>query len=267
MIKTGFFNSINSDRGYNADDISDYFKGLITDGVFKNYLEDLSLSEELINDGILVLKPGKCIVFGKYILNTNDIEYTIDTNAESDTRTDAIIAWTNLSTRESGIKYIKNIQASTNSSWLTNTENYKHIKLHEIYVYTDNSFGYESNIANNYIRLTNITPTFKRKVISFVLSDFTATTTYTGFPGMYVDIPTNMYEPQENDVVSIYINGIKLQDYNVASFTEPGYYIENINSTTNRLVIQAAVDNTFDLALNHGDQDQSVNIIIQYNEL
>ena len=46
MIKTGFFNSINSDRGYNADDISDYFKGLITDGVFKNYLEDLSLSED-----------------------------------------------------------------------------------------------------------------------------------------------------------------------------------------------------------------------------
>ena len=39
MIKTGFFNSINGDRGYNADDMSDYFKGLLTDGVFKNYLQ------------------------------------------------------------------------------------------------------------------------------------------------------------------------------------------------------------------------------------
>lgn len=267
MIKTGFFNSINGDRGYNADDVSDYFKGLITDGIFKNYLGDLSLSEELVNDGILVLKPGKCIVLGKYILNTNDIEYTIDTNAGSNIRTDAIIAWTNLSTRESGIKYIKDILSSANSSWLTNTDNYKHIKLHEIYVETDDTFWYESNIDNNYIRLTSITPTFKRKVISFALSDFASTTTYSGFPGMYVDIPTSMYEPQENDVISIYINGIKLQDYNVVSDTEPGYYIRNINSTTNQLVIQAAVDNTFNLALNYGNQDQSVTIIIQYNEL
>ena len=33
-IKYGFFNSVSGDRKYNADDISNYFLKLISDGVF-----------------------------------------------------------------------------------------------------------------------------------------------------------------------------------------------------------------------------------------
>lgn len=35
-IKCGFFNSVNNDRLYNADDISNYFEGLVSDGVYIN---------------------------------------------------------------------------------------------------------------------------------------------------------------------------------------------------------------------------------------
>ena len=34
MIKYGFFNSVGGDRKYNADDISNFFVKLISDGVF-----------------------------------------------------------------------------------------------------------------------------------------------------------------------------------------------------------------------------------------
>ena len=35
-IKSGFFNSLNHDRVYDADDINSIFDGIITDGVFGN---------------------------------------------------------------------------------------------------------------------------------------------------------------------------------------------------------------------------------------
>lgn len=34
MIKSGFYDSINHDRLYRADDFSDYFEGLISDGIY-----------------------------------------------------------------------------------------------------------------------------------------------------------------------------------------------------------------------------------------
>ena len=35
-ITSGFFNSVNGDRTYNADQMSTYFKGLIGSGVYEN---------------------------------------------------------------------------------------------------------------------------------------------------------------------------------------------------------------------------------------
>ena len=37
--KSGFFNSVNGDRRYNAEDIGRMFDGIIRDGVFANYKE------------------------------------------------------------------------------------------------------------------------------------------------------------------------------------------------------------------------------------
>lgn len=34
-VTYGFFNSVNGDRKYNADQMSSYFDGLVTDGVYE----------------------------------------------------------------------------------------------------------------------------------------------------------------------------------------------------------------------------------------
>ena len=35
MITSGFFNSINHDRVYNAEEMSNYFEGLVTSGIYE----------------------------------------------------------------------------------------------------------------------------------------------------------------------------------------------------------------------------------------
>ena len=35
-VTCGFFNSSNGDRKYNADQMSSYFEGLVSDGVYEN---------------------------------------------------------------------------------------------------------------------------------------------------------------------------------------------------------------------------------------
>lgn len=47
MITSGFFNSVGGDRLYNAEDMTDYFEGLITDGVY-----------EAVGDALIVLAAG-----------------------------------------------------------------------------------------------------------------------------------------------------------------------------------------------------------------
>lgn len=64
MIKTGFFNSVNGDRTYNADDMSQYYSGLIHDGVLNGYENGLMVAEA---EGMAVtVKTGKAYMEGKY---------------------------------------------------------------------------------------------------------------------------------------------------------------------------------------------------------
>ena len=50
-ISYGFFNSVNGDRTYNADDISNYFLKLISNGVFATPSNAMQVQE---NDGMTV---------------------------------------------------------------------------------------------------------------------------------------------------------------------------------------------------------------------
>ena len=71
MIKNGFFNSVDDDRLYNADDLSTFFYNLFTDGV-------LALPEDALKvtaaDGLKVkVAPGFAMIFAKYFMNTADL--------------------------------------------------------------------------------------------------------------------------------------------------------------------------------------------------
>ena len=73
-VTYGFFNSVNGDRLYNADDMSEYFDGLISDGVFENVGNGLQV---VPNTGMTVnVKSGRAIINCKWL--NSDAALTLD---------------------------------------------------------------------------------------------------------------------------------------------------------------------------------------------
>lgn len=76
MVTYGFFNSVNGDRLYNADDISNYFVHLISDGVFatpSNAMQVQALSGMTVS-----VTPGWGFIKCKWIHNDTPFALTID---------------------------------------------------------------------------------------------------------------------------------------------------------------------------------------------
>ena len=65
MLKCGFFNSIDGDRVYGAEDLNNFFEGIISDGIFRNYKRELKVTAP---GGMTVrVLTGKAICLEKYI--------------------------------------------------------------------------------------------------------------------------------------------------------------------------------------------------------
>ncbi len=76
---SGFFNSVNGDRRYNAQQMSEIFEGLITDGVYESVANKMAVQP---NSGMTIQIATGRGWFGKHWVN-NDSEYTL-TLSESD---------------------------------------------------------------------------------------------------------------------------------------------------------------------------------------
>lgn len=76
---SGFFNSVNGDRLYNADQMSRIFEGLITDGVYESVGNKMAVQP---NSGMIIQIATGRGWFGRHWVN-NDSEYTL-TVADSD---------------------------------------------------------------------------------------------------------------------------------------------------------------------------------------
>lgn len=73
---SGFFNSLNGDRTYNAQQMSDIFKGLITDGVYESVDDKLVVEP---NTGMAVqIGSGRAWFGGHWIENTTKYPLTIE---------------------------------------------------------------------------------------------------------------------------------------------------------------------------------------------
>lgn len=73
-ITYGFFNSVNGDRVYNADQMSEYFNGLVSDGVYEEVGDGLQV---VPHSGMTVnVSTGRAIVRSKWL--ENDAALTVD---------------------------------------------------------------------------------------------------------------------------------------------------------------------------------------------
>lgn len=88
-ITYGFFDSVNGDRKYNADDISNYFLHLISDGVFATPANAMQVQE---NSGMTVqVSPGWGFLKCKWLHNDTNYLLTLDAADLALNRIDRIV--------------------------------------------------------------------------------------------------------------------------------------------------------------------------------
>lgn len=75
-ITYGYFNSVNGDRKYNADQMSQYFKGLISNGVFANIGGSMAVVADGQSMSVNVL-TGRAVIDCKWIENDAAFPLTI----------------------------------------------------------------------------------------------------------------------------------------------------------------------------------------------
>ncbi len=111
MIRSGFFNSVNQDRKYNASDFAEYFASFISSGVFPNPSTNLQVMAN--NDMTVTVKPGKAWINGYILINDDDYILTLDPADGVLNRIDRIVARYDIVDREIRLEVKKGTFASS----------------------------------------------------------------------------------------------------------------------------------------------------------
>lgn len=97
MDKFGFFNSVGGDRKYDADDISNFFYNLISDGVLATPASNLKVSA--FRDMQVKVGAGYAMIKAKYYKADADNVLTLDTADPTNARIDRIVLTLNYAAR------------------------------------------------------------------------------------------------------------------------------------------------------------------------
>ena len=125
-VTYGFYNSLNGDRKYNAEDVSHIFNGIITDGVFSTIGDALMT---VAGTGMqVVVKTGKCWFNGTWTMNDSLLPLDIETADVSLTRIDAVVVEvdTSVATRANSIKIVKGTASANPAKPSMKSEEFVH---------------------------------------------------------------------------------------------------------------------------------------------
>ena len=97
-IRSGFFNSVNGDRKYDASRFAEYFASFIGNGVFPNPSDCLQVISN--NDMTITVRPGKAWINGYILINDDDYILEIDPADGVLNRIDRVVARYDATDRE-----------------------------------------------------------------------------------------------------------------------------------------------------------------------
>lgn len=203
MIEYGFFNAVNGDRTYNADDLSNFFAGMLRDGIFKGFENELEVVAN--NNMSVTVKTGKAMLGYKYMHNKSSTVLNVDAHSNFN-RTDYVVAYSDLTTRTAGLKVVKGLQSGTNSE-LVSTSTYFVIQLASISVTTSTTSISSSNITDlryrSWMQFTNIVTSISQMSGRYAITDLN----YDSNKGQYYIAFTNPMPVVGRDVIDVYCNG------------------------------------------------------------
>lgn len=111
-IKYGFFNSVNGDRVYNAEDVGRYLHGIVSDGV---YQDDTGRMQVIASSGMTVaVQAGRAMLSYHYMENDSAYSVTLDIGTTLP-RIDLIVLRLDLTNRNISIAVKKGTPAASPS--------------------------------------------------------------------------------------------------------------------------------------------------------
>jgi len=109
-IRSGFFNSVNGDRIYDAKRFAEYFSSFIGNGIFPNPSDCLQVISN--NDMTITVRPGKAWINGYILINDDDYILEIEPADGVLNRIDRIVARYDVVDREIRLEVKKGTFAS-----------------------------------------------------------------------------------------------------------------------------------------------------------
>ena len=247
-VTYGFFNSINGDRVYNAEQMSEYFKGLITDGVY-----------ELVGNGMRVLaadsgmtvnvQTGRAIIDCRWIDNNAVKPLDITPANPILNRYTAVVVRLNYTDRVITIETVDGVAAADPvMPDMTNTSTVKELCLAMVYVAAGVSSISQNDILDKRVIVTGLIDQMLSSMLDQWCRDLTAKLSVNCFIKNYfkavtldgtdtsVDLDMTGYVYEAADIINVYINGL---------FAIPGTdYTLNTGGTTPAITGLPAVDGT-----------------------
>lgn len=247
MLKTGFFNSVDGDRKYSADDLSSFFVKLISDGVFPNPSNNLKV---VAKSGLTVtVKEGFGFIKAKYAENTSDYDLTLDAADTDNPRIDRIVLRLSTTNRNITLNILKGTPAAEpEAPALTRTSTVYELCLASIavaanataiataditdtrgnsslcgYVYgliqqidTTDLFNQYNDAFNTWFENLQTTLTYNARVQRLTYNETLSASS------SQVHFTISNYD-KDIDIVSVFVNGLKLiptVDYSIDNTTQ-----------------------------------------------
>lgn len=147
MLTYGFFNSQNGDRKYNADQMSSYFEGLISDGVYQN-VDDACVVRASAGMTVTVGK-GRAVIGGKWLKNDALYDVTITGSNPTNPRYSAVVIKLDNNARTITLTSVNGTPATTPTKpTVTDTSNTKYLILAYVLVPAGATSILQSNIED-----------------------------------------------------------------------------------------------------------------------
>lgn len=237
-FQCGFFNSVNGDRKYTAEQMNNPYKGIVSNGVLAK-TEDSNAFQVLAVTGLdIVIKEGYGIFADKWAILDADLPMTIPTPNVSYTRIDSVIVRVDTSDdiRAGSIEYVQGTASEVPAPpALTRTNTVKEYRLANITVgpntleitqveIEDTRPTAECGFVSNLLQNSDISALYLNWEAQFckwfnnLKANLTAITAIQDFTSYYISseenetvIPINIERYNtELDILHVYINGMIL---------------------------------------------------------